>query len=1296
MNQKTSRKRELLSALSVILFLMSALSVISVPVATATAPATPSYNGQNFYFGLMSNDSTLGFPHSPTPSYVSATWPNWSFWGQHQNGGTNYCDSQYPTGPGWGETMHTSPQVEGTPYGCGQWITQQSGFVQRVKSNNSAYGAYQGITETQTDTVSTGLTFSVEMETLGAGSYVFFTFWDANCVTQTKPALGPQVCASGTPYSGSSKYTQWSVGDELGRFVFVDPTGGVTTLTAAGNTGQVDSAEFLVRADTNNTLHIYYNTGAGYVLGLTYSSSSLAWEKTDGGHALLWAETWNTASQYNSFAYYSVWTPNQVTVEGTLDNNMMSMARHYEVISGGAFSGDAVMTDTEAPPFVVKLSGGTNGNSDTLYAGMAPSSDVTSQIGLGAPVSTCDNPCSVTQYFATGNTVYYTIANGATDKLVILISTNPASTAWRTVYTITIHSTWSSYTSGRVMSLYLGNDLLVSGMNPHTNQSGTTYTVTEPFGLPGNRFVSRHITYVMGLILQELGYGSYSAGGQKSASAPNLAAKLTNFIQEDMTLCHAASNYPCSATLYTEYYGSMFPAYASTLSSNWYATYGAFPEPAFYDKLPYGSNTVSFQPLNQYGAGYSPVSQFGAPYISRLSITASSQVASAFPFLLSLLPLLTVDNAWVIGGQLLGYAPATQSLRAEYTALTYGSAQLGQAESLLDSAGWDGMGTSLSVCLSIICSSQASYPTYDTATFLAAASVVGQMAGTNSRWANEAQQAAGVLVAAMWPGIGYISNSGMSQPVTDWRFVGGEMAAYEPLALDPASYTTNQAGLFSDVSGWLQLYGISGVQPPESAGYIPVDTEATGLTAQALYTFLYYLPNQPTINTFGLAGSPLGSVTPTVQGCTTSNTGISGYFLFNQTSFGDCSVTYTTRITLGAGTYYSSLQASFHVNGTVGSSCPGTGCDINAQVSLTDTSGNYYGFGQNITTWTHSGTINKEISVSVETTQPIPAGGYLLSYTFFFQGEGVFDRSSLSPYGLQYFVRIDQGAFIPNTLMYNFVSDANWNSFSDLQWTTTSGGTASVTNNFGTKGLELNLQSSSTSNEYDVETISRSPVYYGVGTTFHFSGNLTGQDSTTNICFGISTVSDNQRVFSAQASYAYFCDNSAGNAIVGFRNQNGAKQSFIPSSTVSAKNLQISMEIIGKSLTVTYVTASGATASASFTMNWNTDNFYLYSFATTKATSTQHVYLLSESAQSPDISNNNVAPPVTTTSSSVTNTAFPTITVQSASSGNCPKGKVCTDPPFDSTIAAVMVVIPVTALILVVGYLRRYLAQTKL
>jgi len=1244
---------------------------------------TTSYPGDSNNFASFGYASITGTPGS----YQKIT----------QNG----CDNQYPTGSGWEETVETNPQVQGTPYGCGQWIDQQDGFVQSVSSTNSSQVAYQGIIETQDDIVSgTGLTFSVQMTDLNAGSGTMLTFWDAKCVDQGLPQNGPQICSSdGTADTGSWKYTMWSVGDMGGRFAFIDPTGGVHRLTAAGSTAQVDSVEFLVRANTNNTLHIYYNIGSGYILGATYSSPSLAWENTDGGEALLWASTKNTAVQYSSFAYYSVWAPNQVLAEGTFDNNMMNLARHYEVISGGPYSGDAVMTDTEAPPLVAALSGGTGGTAATLYSGMAPSSTLTSFLGLGAPSSTCSNPCSVSQTFSTGNTVYYTLTNGATDKLVILISTNPASTAWRTVYTIVIHSTWSSYSTGsRVMSLYLGNDLLVSGLNIHTNQSGTTYTVTEPFGLPGNRYVSRHITYVTSLLLSELGYGSYVAGGQESGSAPNLAVKLSNFMQEDMTLCHTASNYACSATTYTEYYGAMFPSYASSLSSNWYYQYSTFPEASFYDRLPYGNTSVSFGPLNQYGYGYSPTTQFAAPYISRLAITSSPVLLAAFPEIYFSGSTISVDGAWVISGQKNGFTPATQALRAEYTALTGGG--LTTAEALLDSAGWDGMGTSLTVCLSIICTAQASYPTYDTATFLAAASVVGQMAGTNSRWANEARQAAGVLVAAMWPGIGYITNYNIPQPITDWRFVGGEMAAYEPLNVDPASYTTNQAGPFADVSGWLQIMGINGVQPPESAGFIPVDTEATGLTAQALYTFLEYLPNQPAINTFGIAGSPLGNVSPVVSGCSTYSTALTGYFLFNQTSFGDCQVSYTTRITLPADINYASLQAYFHVNGTFtysGSAPQG----IYAQVSLTDTGGNSYGFGQNITFLTRSQSLDKEIGVSVETNQPLPAGGYLLTYSFFFQGKGTFDRNSLSPLGLRDYVRIDQGAFLPNTLTYNFVSDANWNDFTDLQWTTTSGGAASVTNNFGTRGLEINLASGSTSNEYDVETISYHPIYYGLGTTLRFTGNITGQAASTYLCFGISTVSDNSKLFSAQASYADFCDNSAGSALIGFRNQGGAVQGFIPSSTVNGKNLQVGMEIVGKTLVITYTTASGSAVSVSFTMNWNTNNFYVYSYATTKATSTQHVYLLSESVQGEGASVS-IGPsqPITTTSSSATtsanNTAFPTITVQSASSGNCPKGKVCTDPPFDSTIAAVLVVIPVVALIAVVGFVKRYLSQTKL
>lgn len=83
-NQR-ARKSKVLAVLVVSLFLASALSVISLggSSATAAAPTAPAYGGQDFYFGLMSNNSTLGIRY---PSYASSTWPNWSFWGQLQTG----------------------------------------------------------------------------------------------------------------------------------------------------------------------------------------------------------------------------------------------------------------------------------------------------------------------------------------------------------------------------------------------------------------------------------------------------------------------------------------------------------------------------------------------------------------------------------------------------------------------------------------------------------------------------------------------------------------------------------------------------------------------------------------------------------------------------------------------------------------------------------------------------------------------------------------------------------------------------------------------------------------------------------------------------------------------------------------------------------------------------------------------------------------------------------------------------------------------------------------------------------
>jgi hypothetical protein len=1204
------------------------------------------------------------YPSSNAPLAITASYPgdgsNFASYGYASISGIpgiqkitqNGCDNQYPTGSGWKETVEMSPQVQGAPYGCGQWIDQQNGFTQSVQSTSSSLVAYQGILETQPDVVPAGgLTFSVQMTNLGAGSGTEFTFWDSKCIDQGLPQNGPQICSTGgTSFSSGgttspTKYTMWSVGDLGGKFAFIDPTGGVAYLTAAGSTGQVDSVEFLVRA-TPSELQVYYNIGSGYVLGATYTGAGLAWMGTDGGEALLWANTQSTSVQYNYFAYYSVWVPNQATVEGTFDNNMMNLAHHYDMISGGPFSGDAAITDTEAPPLVVDLSGGTGGTSAVLYAGMANAGTVASLVGLGAPSSTCASPCSVTQTFATGNTVYYYMTNGATDKLTILIATNPATTAWRTVYTITIHSTWSSYsTGGRVMSLYLGDDLLVSGLSVHTNESGTTYTVTEPFGLPGNRYVSRHITMVTSLLLSELGYGS--SGSQHSGSAFNVAAPLANFIQEDMSLCHAASNFACSATTYTEYYGAMFPSYVSSLPSNWYYQYSTFPQAAFYDTLPYGSPSVSFSSLNPYGYGYSPATQFGAPYISRLAITSSSELLAAFPEIYFSGSTVSVDGAWVVSGQKNGYTPATQALKAEYTTLTGGS--LASAETLLDSAGWDGMGTSLTVCLSVICTQQASYPTYDTATFLAAASVVGNAAGSSSRWYVEAEEAAGVLVAAEWPGSGYITNVNAPQPITDWRFIGGELAAYEPMNLDPAAYATNQAGIFADISGILQYFGISGVQPPESAGYIPVDTEATGLTAQALYTYLTYLPNVPTINTFGPEGAPAGATTPTVSGCSASHTGTTGYFLFNETSFGDCMVTYQSRITLPVGVEYASLSASFHVNGTVAMTASKE-TFVAAEVSLTSQSGSgIWGSGNNYTILTSSGAIDKEIAVSVETQEPIPAGAYILSYTFEFQGVGTFYSNSQSPLGLKDYVRIDGSGFTPNSLSENFLSNQGW-PYDLLLINSNYWATSSYNNGFGTTGLKINLASSGWFDlhpgaEYDVQLISRNPFYYGTETALHFSGNITGQDITTSLCFGLSTVSDNGVLLSSQASYASFCEMSGGVATMSVRNQGGTVSTS--TASVSGKNLQVTMLITGgptSTLTMEYLSSTtGLWTSTSFALNWNTNNFYLYSYAKTSATSTQHVYLYSESIQSVDApSGSIVASPVSPGTGAPTLTLSPT------------------------------------------------------
>jgi hypothetical protein len=1354
--------------------------------------------------------------HYTYNSYTSATWPNWTFWGQPQNTGTNGCDNHYPTGTGWANRLSDTSGTHSTPYGCGQWIDQNQGFTQSLKSNytstsattyvpwslsfsgvtpteisspsycgsqwsymanclitgaltnhvgyvpwnwetgcdlvdnqwicgapTSAYNncqfvdnaevcdnpatpmtitgstvstpvtgtlslscryafednttsaswttlisprkvttpfsitvnvnpclggpystayytdyysvsftpstpmastvAYQGIEETQTDIVpTTGLTFSTQMTGGSDGTYM--VFWDSKCITQDDPIGGPQVCAAGGTPDGALKYTYWKIGNFGGKIEFMDPVGQLFPLLPANYTGQTSSVEFLIRATTStiptlDELQIYYNVGNGYVLGLTYYSSTLAWMGTDGGKVILYADMHSTTVTQSSFAYFSVWTPNQVKAEGTFDNNMWYLSRHYETISGGSYSGDAVEGDTDGPPLMVNLTG-VSSHGAVLYAGMAPTQEVLKYLGEGFS-SSCEANCYVDQTASLTNPDYvtYNLANGvnslglSTDRIMITVQTEASTTSEQTTYVVQVHYSSSSYT-GRRFSVYLGDDLLASGLNAHANATGT-YTVTVPYELPGNRYVSRHITDVMGLLLEETGYGSCSSifgnVNRQASCSFDMASPLLNFIDETMNLCSALETKTCTASTYTEYYGPMFGAAEdAALTSGWYGSYATFPQAGFYEVLPSSGDGVSFNQPNPTGYGYTPVAPFSTPYISRLSVTSSIRFLSIDGIPVPLPSVFTnADTMWVDAVQISGYTPSTQALRAQYTAQTGGS--LATAEALLDSAGWDGTGSSLKVCIYTQCFDEASYPSYTMATFLSAASVVGSMAGTGSIWATEAREAAGVVEEALWSGTGYVEFGGQQLKSTDWRFVGGELAAYEPLADDPLSYFTNQAGLFNDVSMVLENAGINGVQPPESAAVLVANTEATGASAQALWNFLTYLPNQPEIYAVGTLGTPVGNVAPTVTGCSASSITLTGYFLFNETSRGTCSASYVTSETV-ANIGYTNLMASFHLNGTVNVGTgaatlsttitlrtPKTSSNCPWPISLTGlmSCSSVVATGTNTTTVSRTGAIDKEIGVDIE-TPAVSAGQYFLVVQFSFTGVGTFDSSTQSP--TAYFVKTEQLGIAPNSMSVNFVNNANYNEgawfFSSSLYQAGTTETAAI----GKTGLELNLQSPVAGREIDAGTVSHGYITRGASDTFHFEGNVTGQDPTTYLCFGISTTSlmpvivssmVPSGLFSQQSSFASFCDNSAGNAVLSFRNQNGAVQTW--NAFVSGKNLQVGMEIIGTTLRVTYTTSSGAQAAASFVMNWNTLNTYVYSYATTKATSAQHVYLFSES-----------------------------------------------------------------------------------
>jgi hypothetical protein len=1225
--QPNTRKK-LTTSTIIALFLLSVLSIVNASVLIQPVYGAgggsggcsgPSGCGQNFYFNLM---STTGFLNMPKPAYASGWWPNVQFWGRHQAGGSNYCDQQYPTDAGW-------PEGQGTGgYGCRQITDPRWGMIQYVKSNVSGSTGFQGVYVSQSLNLGTyptsysPLTFSVMLQ--GEPGYsACFAFWST-----------ASFSLYNRPTGAGSYWKICNTGAGTNSNMFTDPTG--TTHTFVGGS----FSEWLVRADvpssSGGTLSIYVNTGSGYPSSPTYSygpNTNLNWENSNGGYGVLWAETTSTATGHVGWAWYSVWQPSQVKAEGTLDNNVWSVGRHYEQISSsGSYNGKAVITDTDDPPLRIVATGGGYFTS-TMFAGefeQSPLSYISGYSGpglCGQQYSSCLVNSYVTSLSGNAQTVRYDFENnclagfaggGAScEQYSISITNQPCGCNGGTdevTYTVQVNS--NSGPSGRTYSVYLGLTTVYSGLS----SSGTppsSWSAHYAAGLTGNRYVGRHITEVTGYLLKELGYAT--GGLQQSGSAPlDMADPLLNFMSTLMTNCNAQTNaYKCSSSSYTEYYTPLFPSQdCSTcgFSDTWYYSYSTWPQADFYTISPF-SGDASGDAFKLLPTGASANTQFSFPYFSRLSL-----VTPAVPSL-QFLYYATADNVWTAGVQQYGSSASTLALRAAHYLDRYGSSQLALAQQLLQLAGWDGYGPTLQVCagtgIAILghkvqyCYNQGSYPTYNTATFLAAASLVGAQTGGSNSYQVWAEQAASVLEQALWSGTGYVA--GVSGTISQQQWTGGELAAYEPLSVDPVQYQSNQGGFFGDVSNILNQFGIQGVQPPETAGFSLTDTEATGLSASALYVFLLKLPGYSETGGVGTAQGSYGNAqTPSVtaSGTYVYSTNTGNELRFNTTTSGSSiSATWTETQSFSGAVTNAETFANFIINGTVSNGAVAT-----AELKVLNSGGTVISDFGNSTTFHSSSKITRYVGVSTAEFSLSP-GTYTLKAIFTYSGVGTFYSQRYSS-TQEYFVGFEGAGLIPNTVADNEATNQNYGTWLDTYYQSTGSRTWGQ-NAAGLPGLWQTLHSTSGSYFESAWYTDNSYSYTNNAIHLSFRGSVNTQGQAAPTCFGVSPTKDTTgTTFTSLTNYAEFCFDGS-KAYVNFAGTNSGL-AVCPGSLceTSINQYTVDWEItITPSGQFTVLVGYGDTpsyhefASTPFTTTWTSggNNIYIYEFSGTTSTSSLSV-----------------------------------------------------------------------------------------
>ena len=991
--------KKLLPLAVIFVFLVSSFSTAGslLPSAYAVAQPTPAHTAASTSSNSVSA-SGAPKPNSPTPpNQLYAYGMPLSYFGMMSKDGTiSTLESNYPS---WNTyqsgSISSSSLGVNIDAGLNASLIASSGWADKGLVNSQLLSfPSSGQGETLSFQIMSGQEGRVVLaSTYTTGSTEIFSTanWLDFCVCENTPQIKLDSSSNILWSSGSqSSYAAWSV--RIG----------------AGGIGMT----------------AFVNTGTGWTE--VYNSATLN-IGFDYGYLYAFSRSTSTSTSTAMFGYLNVWNPNNPLVEGTLDQNVWYLVRHYESINSFSY---AVMLDTSVPPVWMSIPDGTK--TADMYVGMT----------LGGLGNECQgNLCNVVQGVLSTNgstqTDAYLFCYGGAcsssslqsvetggslsspEVAYVTVETSPSLTGGSENYNVHIESSTTSFT------LYLGTTQIFADSG---SAGSGSYQETVAYGLPGLRYVSRHVTPVSGMLFQELGY---------NMSSNNWASPLENFMPAVVSACSGSSS--CTSP-YVEYYTPMFPSMAGSLASNWYYQGNPWPGNQFYADLPDAQGTTFGFPV--FG------NQWSDPYISRMSLTAPPALGGSLcAILLNAVTGISCNaqSLWINGVQQHGYDPTSLALRAMLAAEQGQSAST--VESLLASTGWDGLGLSKEVSFFGVPYTQTAYATYETATFLAAASAVGNIEGS-SVYSSWAAQAAGVLETALWSGEGHIT--GNANPVTLWQYAGGEMSAYNPSAA-VLTYTSNQGGTFGAISTALQQIGYQGVQQAESPGFEPVATEATALSAVALLDYLSYLANLPAQRVagqgpfFAAASSSVDtttSCTPNTSYCTSSDA-VSGKISFKTSSGGGFTADLQQPAAISHAITSSNWKAGFWIDGQI------TSGTLNVGINLMDpvTGNSITGYSTTLTT---SQSYNQFVEVGGLYPLTLGPGSYLEQ--FIISGQGVTNFYDSGGFVQPLFLNI-----VPNTIADNFVQDQSyagwWNHYA-----TSNVSPCSITQ--GGDGLVINTASS--------------------------------------------------------------------------------------------------------------------------------------------------------------------------------------------------------------------------------------------